>query len=145
MAGNPGKRAANKREPKPKKHADPPVAPEHLDDDARRAWDTLAPMLVRLGVLTEADHFALERLAECYSEVREHRAELKEIGHTYETVSATGGVMHRRRPEAVLLADADRRFKGYLVEFGLTPAARSKVESNSDGGEEDPAEGYFGA
>lgn len=43
-----------------------------------------------------------------------------------------------------MLADADRRFKSYLVEFGLTPAARSKVKMNGGEEEEDPLNQYFG-
>ncbi len=41
--------------------------------------------------------------------------------------------MIKANPAVAMLADADRRFKSYLVEFGLTPAARTKVKV--DGGE----------
>jgi phage terminase small subunit len=45
-----------------------------------------------------------------------------------------------------MLADADRRFKAWLVEFGLTPAARSKVHvQNPDEDEkQDPLQEFFG-
>jgi len=43
--------------------------------------------------------------------------------------------MVRTRPEVAVIADADRRFKSYLVEFGLSPAARSKVVTPGKPGE----------
>jgi phage terminase small subunit len=43
-----------------------------------------------------------------------------------------------------MLADADRRFKSYLVEFGLTPAARSKVQIKDDEPKEDQFAEFFG-
>ncbi len=142
VRGNPGKRA-NKREPRPVLDKTAPPPPEHLNDNATRAWENLAPMLVRLRVLTEADHLALERLALCYAEVCEHEETLSGLGYTYETHSMSGDVMVRKRPEAALLADADRRFKSYLVEFGLTPAARSKVEADGEDEGAGKAASYF--
>ncbi|ECC6922313.1 P27 family phage terminase small subunit, partial [Salmonella enterica] len=38
----------------------------------------------------------------------------------------------------------DRRFKSYLVEFGLTPAARTKVNAHDGNKEEDPLSQFFG-
>jgi len=56
-----------------------------------------------------------------------------------------GGEMERMRPAYSALMDADRRLKAWLVEFGQTPAARSKVKTNGaeDGEKEDPAAAYF--
>ena len=51
--------------------------------------------------------------------------------------------MVRTRPEVAIRADADRRFRAYLVEFGLTPAARSKVKI-SDQKAKDPRARFFG-
>jgi phage terminase small subunit len=53
--------------------------------------------------------------------------------------------MERMRPAYSALMDADRRLKAWLVEFGQTPAARSKVKSNGgeDAEKEDPAARFF--
>jgi P27 family predicted phage terminase small subunit len=102
----------------------------------------LAPMLDRMGVLTLADGFALERLCECYAEIREHQTTLALLGSTYDTKSVAGEPMTRARPEVAMRSDADRRFAAYLAQFGLTPAARTKVKV-SDGAQADPLERYF--
>lgn len=141
VRGNPGKRPLNKKEPKPLRAQ--PEPPPHLTTYARKAWDYYAPKLFKMGVLTEADVIALERLAECYSEVRTLADVIEVEGHTFETTSMTGDTIIRRRPEAAQLADADKRLRAYLVEFGLTPAARSRVTAQDIDEDHDPAEDYF--
>ncbi|MFS9669001.1 P27 family phage terminase small subunit, partial [Klebsiella pneumoniae] len=39
---------------------------------------------------------------------------------------------------------ADRRVKSYLVEFGLTPAARTKVKVNGETPQEYTLDKFFG-
>ncbi|AWK85039.1 phage terminase small subunit P27 family [Azospirillum thermophilum] len=142
VKGNPGKRGINKQEPQPRRTL--PSPPDHLSDGARLTWGRLTVLLDRMGVLTEADAYALERLCEIYGEILECQEVIAEVGRTYETRNEAGSVMYRARPEVAMLADADRRFKSYLVEFGLTPAARSKVKVADGEQEADPLQSYFG-
>lgn len=151
VSGNPGKRALNKREPKPKREI--PSCPAHLSDESKVAWGRLTAMLDRIGVLTEADALALERLCDCYSEILECRVLIARDGRTYSSIRTEGEgddvqemVLIKANPAVAMLADADRRFKGYLVEFGLTPAARSKVQAKGGDGddEKDPLKEFFG-
>lgn len=150
VEGNPGKRAINKREPKPKREI--PSCPAHLTDAGKVAWGRLCTLLDRMGVLTEADAFALERLCDCYTEILECREEVARRGRTYESIRQIGDedsgveqVLVKANPAVAMLADADRRFKSYLVEFGLTPAARSKVQVKPDDNEKtDPLAEFFG-
>lgn len=149
VSGNPGKRALNKREPKPKKVI--PSCPDHLGAAGMVAWGKLCVLLDRMGVLTEADALALERLCDCYAEILECRELIQRDGRTYSSTSAAKKegdepqFLMKANPAVAMLADADRRFKGYLVEFGLTPAARSKVQVKDDGdGEKDPLQEFFG-
>lgn len=141
VTGNPGRRPLNAKEPQPRRQM--PSPPAHMSDVAKVAWGRLTVLLDRMGLLTEADVYALERLAECYAEVMDCQEAIAVNGRTYEAEKGDGALMVRPRPEVGMLADADRRFKGYLIEFGLTPAARSKVQAN---GEEkaDALETYFG-
>lgn len=98
-----------------------------------------------MGVLTEADAVGLEQLCECYVEVQELRADVAENGRFQTVETKAGGAMERLRPAYTALMDADRRLKGWLIEFGKTPAARSKVKSDGEGAEQaDPAAAYFG-
>ncbi len=103
-------------------------------------------LLDRMGVLTEADAFALERLCDCYTEILECREEVEARGRIYESVKGEGEVLMKANPAVAMLADADRRFKSYLIEFGLTPAARSKVHATPDDDKKaDPLAEFFGS
>lgn len=143
VEGNPGKRAINKQEPQPKKEI--PACPGHLPDVAKVAWGQLCAILDRMGVLTEADAMALERAVGCYAELMQYQALVDRDGATYQTTSTAGETVIKGNPAVAMLADADRRFKGYLVEFGLTPAARSKVHVKPNEEEKhDPMREFFG-
>src|SRR5580700_3724674 len=98
IRGNPGKRRLNSAgEPKPVRGQ--PVAPALLSEKARVAWDQIAPMLDRMGVLTEADEMALQMLCEAYVDYIEAREELRAFGSKYYTTTTqTGGTMHRVHP-----------------------------------------------
>lgn len=126
-AGNAGKRAINKREPKA---SGIPTPPGHLSDLARRHWFALCPLLKDMGILSRGDGAALEQLAECYAEVQELRADIRANGRVQSVTTKSGDVFERQRPVVAMYQDADRRLKSYLVEFGLTPAARSKVHAS---------------
>ncbi|MGC3891273.1 phage terminase small subunit P27 family [Pseudomonas urmiensis] len=142
VRGNPGKRAINKKEPQPARRI--PSAPAHLTNEAQVAWGRLTVLLDRMGVLTEADGFALERLCDCYAEILALREMVDFQGRTYETTSTQGELVLKANPAVAMLADVDRRFKSYLVEFGLTPAARSKIQVKENDAKEDPLAEHFG-
>ena len=156
VAGNPGKRKLNAKEPKPKRQI--PSCPAYLSDVAKVSWGRLSVMLDRLGVLTEADALALERLCDCYAEILLCRDVIEEKGRVYSSVrrkriNVEGEEdvviedevsLLKANPAVAMLADADRRFKSYLVEFGLTPAARTKVQAKPDDDKADPLQEFFG-
>jgi P27 family predicted phage terminase small subunit len=132
----------NQAEAKPRMGALTP--PAHLSARAKAAWKAVAPKLQRLGLLTELDNWALAAACEAYADLAAARAALKAAGGglTYESATPTG-VIVRPRPELRMISDADRRFRQWLTEFGLTPAARSRVTADPPR-EEDPAEAFFG-
>jgi P27 family predicted phage terminase small subunit len=140
IQGNPGKRSLNDAEPNPPRGV--PSPPDHMTSAAKEAWNRLAPLLDQMGILTIADALELERLCECLAEVQECREVLQRLGGTYETKNLAGERMYRSRPEVARLADADRRFRSYALEFGLTPAARSQVRVTV-GCTPDPLDRYF--
>ncbi|MEO0036681.1 MAG: hypothetical protein RLZZ501_2704, partial [Pseudomonadota bacterium] len=91
-----------------------------------------------------ADGFGLERLAETYAEILRYRSLIEADGVTYTTTGTSGDALIKAHPAVAMLADADRRFKSYLVEFGLTPAARTKVKVDGKDQKADPIDAYFG-
>ncbi|HBP27933.1 MAG TPA: phage terminase small subunit P27 family [Advenella kashmirensis] len=143
VKGNPGKRAINKKEPKPAKEI--PSCPAHLSDVAKVAWGRLTVLLDQMGVLTIADSLALERLCDCYADILECQEKIKEHGRIYTTVDAQENTLIKGNPAVGQLRAADSQFKSYLVEFGLTPAARTKITVNPDDNEkDDPLAEFFG-
>ncbi len=143
VTGNPGKRATNKTEPKPKRAI--PSCPDYLSSVSQVAWGRLSVVLDRMGVLTEADAAALERMVDCYADIIESRKLIAKDGRTYKTYDQNGNELIKANPAVAQLRAADSQFKSYLVEFGLTPAARSKVHAdNGDEEKADPADEFFG-
>lgn len=144
LRGNPGKRKLNKQEPQPP--AGVPECPDWLSEKARLAWDEVAPVLHKMGVLTVIDRLALSALCESYADYRDSREAVEDpdIGRVYETQTQTGGTMFRARPEVLMLKDADRRLRSWLAEFGMTPSSRSRIQTG-DAGEEDPFKAFLNA
>jgi P27 family predicted phage terminase small subunit len=141
ITGNPGKRPLPVNEPKPKRAR--PSAPAHLSDRAKAAWPSLVDVLDNTGVLTVADALALEMLAESVADFLEARATLKAFGSNfYETKTPTGATMHRAHPALAAMQAADKRARAWMVEFGMTPSARTKVQK-APSEEIDPASRYF--
>lgn len=131
----------NQKEPKGRRGI--PAAPSWLSDAAREYWADYAEQFNLMGVLTKADATALAQLCECHAELVEARKVLEEEGSYYETTNQHGDTMTRAHPAVSRAQNADRRLRAWLVEFGATPAARSKVNSNGEEDPEDPSDKYF--
>ena len=140
-AGNPGKRALPKNEPP--RIAGIVVPPDDMPAAVKILWRRFAGLLKARGQLSLDGAEALEQLAYCANEVRELREQLRVEGRTVKQITVTGEEMIRANPAQAMFADADRRLRGWLSEFGLTDATRSKVAA---GGEEpktnDPLAAY---
>lgn len=142
VTGNPGKRTLNRAEPSPARGV--PEQPGHLSPGAKVAWEKFSSLLDKMGVLTEADGAALEQVSEIYAEIVSLRADIAINGRFQTVLTKSGDEMERLRPSYSALMDADRRLKAWLVEFGVTPAARGKVKVNGAAEkQEDPSSAYF--
>ena len=143
LEGNKGKRPLNKKEPSPKRKI--PRKPKGLSDKASEFWDHLYANLREMNVIVGADEMSMERMSELYADIQGLQEELRTNGRTYVTHDAQGNKIIRANPAAAQLRAADHMFKGFLTEFGLTPAARSRVNAqDEDTTEEDDADKHFG-
>ena len=124
LAGNPGKRASNKAEPKPRVSG-VPKSPAYLGRYGKALWNDYAPKLVKLGILSEIDTRAWEALCHAYDRMREAGTDVKKHGRVY-----TKDDVVRMRPEVRIEAEARKEFRQYCAEFGLTPASRSRVAAS---------------
>lgn len=116
LAGNPGKRPLNEREPMPVGGA--PICPVWMPQEGREQWAAVVPELDRLGVLTSVDIAIVEAFCALYAEF-------------VQTVKAG----------APLKAALVGQLRFHACELGLTPAARAKltVPKTTD----DPADEFF--
>lgn len=140
LAGTARRDRTNEREPEPDRGI--PKCPAHFKDRPRDAWKHLAPLLDRMGVLTTADGTALELLCDAYADYRDAREVIRVAGATYTTTTQQGDTMYRPRPEVAMRDTAWAKAAKMLVEFGLTPSARSRVSTVEE--REDDEERFFG-
>ncbi len=126
VQGNPGKRAPNKNEPKPK--ALRPKVPAYLNPKAKTAFKNVSDLLEDMGVLTIADGMALEMMCNAYAEWRDLRKVIDKEGSTYKTLGTSGDEVIKARPEVAMASDAWKRVKSMAAEFGLTAASRTKIQ-----------------
>ena len=129
ITGNPGRRVMNAKEPKPRRAI--PACPECLDDAGKVAWSRLSALLDGMGLLTLADSYALERLADIYSEILQCRTVIQRDGRTYTVTTKEGSTLKKSHPAVNQLRAADAQFKSYMVEFGLTPSSRARVQTQA--------------
>ena len=108
--------------------ADVPRCPEHPDERARKEWRRLVPVLQRMGVLTEADGLALANLCQTYSTLIRAQEKLNESGILYQTPS--GYVM--QNPLLSVVNQCVDTITKLSREFGLTPAARTRIVAQVD-------------
>jgi len=137
LAGNPGHRPLNASEPQPR--VSRARTPNGLGVDGGKFWRRYAPALSALGVLTEVDEPALRMAAEHFELALRAARELRQgviiPSRTGEAdgVILTGLLMEdadgnlRKNPLLQVLRDQSAALRSYLTEFGMTPAARSKL------------------
>lgn len=127
MQGRPGKRPLNKREPQPNRVAADIGAkpPDHLPESARKWWAYYGDILRDMRVLTEADLVALEGLALVTTQRIEQEANLAKAGPLYKT--STGYITIS--PQFFIVGQLRERELKLLREFGLTPSARTRVQT----------------
>lgn len=148
LRGNAGKRPLGGDEPEAPKG--PVSAPYWLHGKGRWAWGKIAPVLDGMGLLTTADPHALALLCDAYAEFLAAREVVWRKGMTYESRTAVDAeeededkdgetktvvvwsVIVRARPEVKIASDAWKRVRAMMLEFGLTPSARTRVKGQGE-------------
>jgi P27 family predicted phage terminase small subunit len=125
LAGNPGKRPLNKREPKPRVKA--PVCPAWLKGEARSEYRRAARLLVEMRVLTEADRATLLAYAVAYARWVEAEAAMAKPDFTM--VASTDKGYQHVSPWFTVANTALKQLRAFAVELGLTPASRSRIKA----------------
>lgn len=111
----------NPNEPHPRVQR--PKCPDYLDEVAKREWRRLVPVLERMEVLTEADGIALANLCQQLSMLQQAQIKLQKTGLLMKTRS---GYIQQSPLVGIITAAVDQVGK-LCREFGLTPAARTRI------------------
>lgn len=137
LRGNPGKRRINRNEPKPQGGADPPA---WLDTEARAEWDRVAGELTRLGLLTALDRATLAVYCQSWADFVTATKQIQAEGRT--VIGSKGAPV--KSPWVRIAADASEAMLKAGAQFGMSPAARSKLEAPVQQPVEDEHARFFG-
>jgi P27 family predicted phage terminase small subunit len=122
LRGNPGRRPLPKNEVKPDLVI--PRAPAHLDASGRAKYYHLARRLSKYGLFSEADVENLSMLCDAWSIWRQAALDIQKNGITAPLVNGTT----KANPSVLIARDARREIHRLSLEFGMTPAARTRIQ-----------------
>src|SRR5262245_15772580 len=105
-----------------------PDAPRGLDARERQEWDELGARLAAMGVLQKQQAEALELLVRAKVRYLRLAAKVREMG---EVLADAKGDLYRN-PHAIAMEKAEVEFRRLLLEFGLTPAAATRVRAEAE-------------
>lgn len=128
LEGNPGKRALNVNEPRVDTRK--PTCPKWMKGEARKEWERLAKELHAAGLLTYVDRAAM--VAYCQAWGRYVDAE-KVVGEKGMVLKTSNGNLIQN-PYLNIANRAARDVLTLAREFGMTPSARSRIQT---GGKDD--------
>ena len=123
LEGTYRKDRAPANEPKPQSKI--PPCPRHLSKEAKREWRRISKDLLTLGLLTVVDRAALA--AYCQAWARWVEAEEEMSKPDFKLVRSTDKGYEHASPWVGVANNALKQMRAFLVEFGLTPASRSRV------------------
>lgn len=132
LEGNPGKRKLVDDDIQPERIA--PEMPKFLSTKvARREWKFMCKALLDLGVLTNVDRQALGDYCEAVSQKELALTNLKEKGAVLDTFAMNDDgvriyLRSEKNPWFSVWLECCKLEKAFLIEFGLTPASRSKIK-----------------
>jgi len=138
LAGNPGKRALNTQEPKPKKEI--PICPPHLKGVARTEWNRVTKELSALGVISLIDRASLVAYCTAWADYVNACKMVEKEGAV--AISDKGG-MYQNPWVGIKNSSMDRLVR-ISSEFGMTPASRTRVKVDTPNEEDEMAKYLFG-
>ncbi len=129
LAGNPGRRPLNDREPQTGPLDLTP--PAELPADAAEEWTAIVPFLVRAGIAQAIHRNPLIRYCRARARYREAEAHLEAEGSI-----VMGQVGPKKNPWVTISREMADDMHRIEIQFGMTAAALGKLEV---GGEPKPA------
>lgn len=103
---------------------DPPM---ELSREARQHWDLVTKQLQDVGLITNVDVTAMAIYCEAYATWADATAEVRRVGAVIKTPSTGYPIQN---PYLAIANKAFDQMSKMLVEFGMTPASRTKVSAD---------------
>lgn len=125
-----------------------PDCPEHLQGSARSEWARIVVFLERYKMITEIDTAALALYCGAYGrwqDAERRIAEMRANGDDGLIIESPNGYPIQNPYLAIANRAMEDCYK-YLQQFGLSPAARTRVNAGVNGdlfGFDDPGKKYF--
>ena len=138
LEGNPGKRALNKKEPKPDTAI--PVCPPHLKGVARTEWNRITTELHALKIVARIDRAALVAYCQAWEDYVKACKHVEKEGAVI--ISDKGGAY--QNPWVGIKNSSMDRMVRISAEFGMTPSSRVRVKGDAANGEDEMAKMLFG-
>lgn len=110
----------NASEPKP---TGIPTCPRHLSKDAKSEWKRISQELLAVGLLTKVDRAALAAYCQAWARWCEAERNVQKYGHVVKSPSG----YPIQNPYVGIANTALDQMRKFLIEFGMTPASRSRL------------------
>ena len=101
-----------------------PEMPRGMSSGAQAEWKRVVPELLRLGMLADIDRAALEAYCETYAQHREAMQDLRLRGR----ILTDDHGREYASPSLNAVKSLGSAMRAYFSQFGLTPAARARLE-----------------
>lgn len=140
LRGNPGRRPLPENEPTPPTPEKLPAPPSYLQGKARKEYFRLGRTLLKAGLLTELDVPMLVLYCEYWQRYREAEEQLEKYG----AVLVGQNKIPFQSPYLAISNRAKAEARKILVEFGMSPSARTRVKvANGGEGKGDDNDWFF--
>jgi P27 family predicted phage terminase small subunit len=121
-----------------------PRCPAGLDKAAKKSWNHLIPMLMRMGVLSRADRNAIIRYCTDWSRWNRLQQFLAKNGECYPIKDGNGNIKSLAPfPHATTANKLSLLLTKFEQEFGMTPSARTRIECSGAEDEDETIEEYL--
>ncbi len=122
----------NEKAPKLELLADAPAVPDHLSGYAAECWITVANILTKGKVITDADLHQVEAYCQSYARYRMAAIELEASG----VVMMNDQGALSKNPAATVIKEAFADMRAFGSNLGLDPSSRSKLIVDLDKSEQ---------
>ena len=111
-----------------------PTPPDHLSPEALEEWNRISGELEALGLISQIDRAALSVYCQAYGRWVQCEKKLTELGEKGMVETTPSG--YKQQGTWLQISNrAVEQMKSFLVEFGMTPSARSRVTPSSPQGD----------